>query len=301
MHEFDQTAAINLATEYLDQPNRYRSEHDGAARVVVKKTTAMLAKIAHSVSTNSERNAGAEFTLRFDTDPKTRKPARAAKKSGEPVYGAGISLAFVESLFNRVAPMADMPSRKFDPGAFVAFASVTAMAHEFSHGIYGHFELDTDDERELYFQELEADRRGGCGSLVIANDADVFQMMHDFFGISNIDSLLEVGFFAQSLLACALSGSSEAIYADSGLRNFLYFDGLRSVVFQKGYADFLQLEVARKNADRLAFSVVGLIADGKDIVELRSQHLDYERLWRTSLKEEVSDFSDRMIARSRFR
>lgn len=300
MPDFDEMAAINLAEGYLNRADRYRSEHDELAREVVTKTTVMLAKIAHSVSTNSRERAEAEFNLWIDTDPKTRKPATAAKKPDEAVYGARVSLAFVESLLNRVAPMAGVCPRRFDPGAFVAFASVTAIAHEFSHGIYGHCEINSDDERELYLQELDADRRGGCGSLVVANDTDIFEMMGDFFGIWEFDALLEIGFFAQSLLACTLSGSADAIYADSGLRNFLYFDGLRSVVFQMGYANFLELEVARKNADRLAHSVIGLIPDGKEIVELRSKHLDYETLWRTSLRQELSNFADRMKARSRF-
>lgn len=241
MPAFDEQATINIANEYLNHPSRYPSDHDLEARDVVTKTTILLAKIAHSLSANALRRE-AHFFLRLVTDPNTTKPAFIKKKSNEPTYGAVISLAFIESLFNRVVGMRDLASLDFDISVFVALAGVTAIGHEFSHGLYGHCEIDTDDERELYLQELDADRRSGCGSFVVRYDSDLVTMMENVFGISEKVELLKATMFSHSVLALALSGSSSAVYADYRLRCFLYFEGYRSIVLDTEFANFLEIE-----------------------------------------------------------
>jgi hypothetical protein len=136
---------------------------------------------------------------------------------------------------------------------------------------------------------------------VVVNDREVRRMMADFFGIRDNNDLLEVAIFSQSLLAFSLSGTTSAIYANSELRSFLYFDGLRSVVLLKMFANPLEIEYARKNADRLAEAARECVPGGAEIVEIRSKHDEQEKLWRETLKAEVFAFADRMIARSRFR
>lgn len=294
------SVAHEVAQRYLDDPNRYPSEHDEDVRRVVTATTIILSEIADSVSQNSKANAQAEFILHFDCNPKTNRPATMAKKRGEPFYGAIVSLAFIESLYDRVAGMVHIPDFQLDPGAFVAFASVTAIAHEFSHGIYGHSEVDTEDDNELYWQELDADRRSGCGSVVVAVDTKVFEMMEEFFGLRDRIGFLEVATFAQSLLAMALSGSASARYADSALRSFLYFEGFRSVVFAKWIANPLEVEGARIRSNGLARKAVDVIPGGQEIVKIRSKHEECEERWQKGLKEKLFAYSDRMIARSPF-
>lgn len=149
MSAFDEQAAINIASEYLNHPKRYRSDHDLEARDVVTKTTMLLAKIAHSLSANALKK-DADFFLKIVTDPEATKPAFIKKKTDDPVYGAVIALSFIEGLFNRVVGMKSLDSHDFDIGAFVALAGVTAIGHEFSHGLYGHSEIDTTDKKELY-------------------------------------------------------------------------------------------------------------------------------------------------------
>ncbi|ARO32303.1 hypothetical protein NXC14_PA00004 (plasmid) [Rhizobium sp. NXC14] len=257
------------------------------------KTAVLLAKIAHSLSANALKK-DADFFLKIVTDPNTTKPAFIKKKKNEPVYGAVIALAFIESLFNRVVGMKNLDCLDFDIGAFVALAGVTAIGHEFSHVLYGHSEIDTDDETELYLQELDADRRSGCGSHVIRYDSDLVTMMNDLFGISKRIEILKATIFSHSVLALALSGSTSEVYADYRLRCFLHFDGYRSVALDTGFANFLEIEFAKMEAVRLARSVEKLVPMGKELASIRDGHGDLETLWRNSLREQLFEFADRI-------
>lgn len=292
--------AETLVARYWD--NRpARGEENGRARRTLTQTALILATISRFVATKARQESIAEFQFALDPRHNAKTPAGMARKPGEPVYGARISLAFIERLHDRVATVKALRSRSFDPAAFATIAAVAAIGHEFAHGLYGHAEdAETTIPRSRYLEELDADRRGGAGSLSLYIDRDLRQIMQDRFQIGGSIDFMEAAFLGHSLLAWTLEGGDADLYAPPGLRSFLYFDGLRSVALQTGFADESQITFARNNADRIAREIAPQLDNGDRLLEIRDDHASSEMLMSGSLRLDLYRRADETVVVSPF-
>lgn len=294
--------ALAIATRYLDDPKRPSSSQDERARKVVIQTATILATISRFVSAKSRLHADAEFDFRFDPAIIPTGPAGMARANGRRLYGVRFSLAFIEKLFDRIAVLKEVPSRNYDPAAFVIISSVTALAHEYAHGLYGHKEgVQTDISRSLYLEELDADRRAGAGTLALFSDWNLRKTMDSYVRLRDPIDFLEAALVGHSLLAWTIQSSDSDLYAGPGMRAYLYFDGFRSAVLQTGFADFSQINTfARTNADRVAQKVADLWPDGQELLAIRAEHDISERLMDEFLRERIYARTDETVIASPF-
>ncbi|MBX5049841.1 hypothetical protein [Rhizobium lentis] len=301
MPQLTDDAAAALAEAYLSDPQRHTSQDVVRADRLVRQTATILATISRYVSTSSQEEAKAEFPFVLDPSGEPNGPAGMNKKDGELFYYARIALASVERLFDLIVSVHEVPARNYDPMAFVVAAVVTALAHEYSHGLYGHKEkVETNISGSRFLEELDADRRGGVGSLCLFVDRELRRMMGDFFNLKDPMDFLEAAMVGHSLLAFWLAGGREDLYAGPTMRCFMYYDGLRSIALRERFADLSQINLARTNADRIVVKIAKFVEGGDRLIKIREDHLAAETEYKKTFKKNLYKRTDETVAASPF-
>ncbi|NNH84466.1 hypothetical protein HLH89_26025 [Rhizobium laguerreae] len=266
---------------YVGRSTRLKSQDDTRLRTVIFLTGTILAHFAKNFKNMAKATKDVTVVFAFSSAAESNKPATADLVGQE--YRVKIELSFIHLIFREVEELKEIPSRDYDPSALAILASISAMAHEFTHAIFGHFEKQPTVllNGVVYEEEFEADRGGGIGIVSVLADPFASKLLEDYVKLKNPSDVLEVGFLSHWLLVTVVSLFPKPIlnYPDSSTRALAYNMGLISttalaevatsgdIMLSFVYACHLgrKIGIDLLSADRFLEIILGVEAAQKDL------------------------------------
>ena len=262
-------------SEYFSRPYRLSSRDEQLAKTCIHQTLEILLNTAENVKSMAMAKHEFDFKFNIGTLGEPGKPATAHKnKSG---YDAGIEIAFIHMMFNKVQHITVVPERSYTSTALVVLASLTALGHEFAHAIEGHFaqaatvivgKVDP-------LEELEADRRGGEGSLAALLNKKNRELLFEYAGVESYRDIIEAAFVGHWLLASTLSeyDRDSLRYAPAHQRAAMFNIGLVNAATVINAFDPLSLSEIFEESRRIA-SIISSELFGSSLQEDGVQGLE---------------------------